>query len=196
MRRFLAVLVLAASMAIASSAMADTPVTFVQSGQQQLMTLLKQPASATRDAALTQEFDKLVDYNELTKRCFMGDWPKLTPAQQAQVTDLIHKLVEKNYKKNLTRTLQYTVTYSGSGAQGTDTRVKTEATNTSNARDTVQIDYLVTGAGAGPFKIVDIITENSSLTQSYYNQFSKMLANPAQGFPYIVQKINEKLAKP
>ncbi len=195
MRRFLAVLVLAASMAFASSALAD-PVTFVQSGQQQLTSLLKQPASASRDAALTQEFDKLVDYNELTKRCFQGDWSKLTPAQQTQVTDLIHKLVEKNYKKNLTRTLQYTITYSGTGVQGTDTRVKTEATNTSNARDTVQIDYLVTGTGSGPFKIVDIITEGSSLTQSYFNQFTKMLANPAQGFNYIVQKINEKLAKP
>ena len=180
MRRFLSVLVLAASMAIASSAMADTPVTFVQSGQQTLTQLLKQPASATRDAALTQQFDKLVDYNELTKRCFRDDWSKLTPAQQTQVTDLIHKLVEKNYKKNLTRTLQYNVTYSGSGAQGTDTRVKTEATNTSNARDTVQIDYLVTGTGAGPFKIVDIITENSRLTTNYFRQFVSLWKKGAE----------------
>jgi phospholipid transport system substrate-binding protein len=196
MRRFLSVLVLAASMALAGSALADTPDNFVKTGTQTLTNLLKQPASPARDAAITKEFDLLVDYAELAKRCFRDDWGKLTPVQQAEVTGLIHQLVEKNYRKNLTRTLEYTIKYSGQGAQGTDTRVRTEATNTTNARDTVQIDYIVAGTGAGPFKIVDIVTEGSSLTQSYFNQFTKMLSTPGQGYPYIVQKINEKLAKP
>jgi ABC-type transporter MlaC component len=196
MRRLFAVFVLAFSMLLAGSALADTPDNFVKAGHQQLTSLLKQPASPTREAAITAEFDKLVDYNELSKRCFGDDWSKLTPAQQTEVTGLIHKLVEKNYKKNLTRTLDYTIAYTGAGALGADTRVRTEAKNNTNARDTVQIDYVVSGSGAGPFKIVDIVTEGSFLTNSYKSQFTKMLSTAGQGYPYIVQKINEKLAKP
>ncbi|CAN5480388.1 hypothetical protein BH09MYX1_BH09MYX1_48140 [soil metagenome] len=196
MRRFLSVLVLAASMALAGSALAQTPDEFVKGGQQQLTTILRQPASPARDAQLTTQFNQLIDYDELAKRCFRGDWAKLTPAQQTEVTGLIHKLVEKSYRKNLTRTLDYTVTYTGAGQQGADVKVKTEAKNNANARDVVQVDYLLSGAAPGPFKIVDIYTEGASLTQGYFNQFTKMLATAGQGYPYIVQKINEKLAKP
>ena len=43
--------------------------------------------------------------------------------------------------------------------------------------------------------VVDIITEGSSLTKNYYDQFRKKMANPAEGYPNIVQKLKEKIAK-
>lgn len=196
MRRILSILVLSASLAFSTSALADTPDGFVKSTHTQLTNLLRQPASPTRDDQITKAFEGIVDYSELTKRCFKEHWSSLTPAQQTEITGLVRRLVEKNYKKNLNRTLNYTITYSGAGAQGGDTRVKTEATNNANARETVEVDYIVAGPAGGPFKVVDIYTENSSLTNGYYNSFHKMLTTDGQGYPYIVKKINEKLAQP
>ena len=59
----------------------------------------------------------------------------------------------------------------------------------------VQVDYVVRNASAS-YRIVDIVTEGSSLVKNYYEQFHKMLNTPGQGYPYIVKKLNEKLAKP
>lgn len=199
MRRFFALLFLAVVLAVSGLSFAQgapaTALDFVKVGHTNLTGLIGQAASADRDQKINAQFDLMIDYGELAKGCFRADWAKLTPAQQVEVTDLLKKLVQKNYKKNLKRTLEYTVTYPSSSPQGATVRVHTVATNKTNARDTVEIDYLVVGA-PGSFKIVDLITEGSSLTNSYYTQFTGMLANPAQGYPYIAQKIKDKLAKP
>jgi len=201
LRRFLSVTLLLVSVSLAGSAMADPPPTpqdtFIIAGQKSLTDLLKQAASADRDKKLNDTMDGLVNYPELVQRCFKEDWAGLSAEQKAEVSTLLHQLVQKNYRKNLKRTLDYTVTYRGDVTVGNDTRVRTEAKNnapTANPRDpAVQVDYVVAGT---PFKIVDIITEGSSLTNSYYTQFHKMLAPGGQGYTYLATKLKEKLAKP
>jgi len=122
-------------------------------------------------------------------------WSELSEPQKKEVQDLLRKLVEKNYKKNIQKTLDYDITYKGAKESGGDTRVRTEAKSKLKPRDpAVQIDYVVRPA-AGGYRIVDIVTEGSSVTKNYYDQFHKMLTTPEQGFPHIVKKLNEKLAK-
>lgn len=198
LRRFLSLGLICASLTLAGSALASPQDDFIKAGQARLTELLKQPAATPdRDKNLTAKMDELVNYPELVRRCFKEDWAPLSDAQKAEVTALLHKLVEKNYRKNLKRTLDYTVTFSPDAPVGSDIRVRTVATNTTNARDVVQVDYVVAGPGAdGKFHIVDILTEGSSLANGYYTQFHKMLNTTGQGYPYIVTKLNEKLAKP
>lgn len=196
LRRFLSVALVSLSLTLAGTALADAPKDFVFRGQTTLTNLLKEPASSDRDKKVAATLDGLVDYPELVRRCFKGDWAQLADAQKTEVGDLLHKLVEKNYRKNLKRTLDYTIEYTGSQALGSDTRVGTKATNKANAREVVQVDYVIAGPAGGPYRIVDIVTENSFLTNAYYTQFHKMLATPGQGYPYIVTKLKEKLAKP
>jgi len=169
--------------------------------------LLKQPASPTRDAQINGTLDGYVDYDELTRRAF-GDpcptpkactnhWGTFSEAQKTQVRDLLKKLVEKNYRKNLIKTLDWDVAYKGAreGKSG-EARVRTEAKNKVKPRDpSVQVDYVVRSAG-GTFKVVDIVTEGSSLTRNYYAQFNRMMSTPGQGFPYVVKKLTDKIAKP
>jgi ABC-type transporter MlaC component len=103
--------------------------------------------------------------------------------------------VAKNYRKNLVKVMEFEISYKGFKDTSGDTRVKTEAKNRLKPRDpAVQVDYIVTGAGGG-YKTVDIYTENSSLAKNYYDQFHKMMITPGQGYPYIVTKLNEKIAK-
>jgi phospholipid transport system substrate-binding protein len=179
---------------------------FVEKQHVKLTALLKQPASPARDGQVTHELDTMVDYDELARRAFgqpcpaavpacSNHWGELTDAQKAEVTDLLKRLVEKNYRKNLIKTLDYDIIFKGTkDAQG-DSKVRTEAKSKLKPRDpAVQVDYVVR-AGNGQFHVVDIVTEGSSLTKNYYDQFHKMLTNPAQGYPHVVKKLNDKLAK-
>ena len=93
------------------------------------------------------------------------------------------------------KTLDYDVTYRGSRDAAGDTRVLTEAKNKLKPREpAVRVDYVVKQTAGGP-KVVDIITEGSSLTKNYYDQFRKKMNNPAEGYPNIVQKLRDKIAK-
>jgi phospholipid transport system substrate-binding protein len=126
----------------------------------------------------------------------VNHWAELTDQQKAEVTGLLKQLVEKNYKKNLIKTLDYEVTYKGTkDVAGGDAKIRTEAKSKLKPRDpAVQVDYVVKGASNG-YKVVDIVTEGSSLTKNYMDQFHKMLITPGQGYPHVVKKLNEKVAK-
>jgi ABC-type transporter MlaC component len=189
-------------------ARADDPATtFVRAQHDQLRALLRQPQNPGRDNQLTASLARMVDYDEMTRRAFgqpcpadlpacKNHWADFTDAQKAEVGGLLRRLVEKNYRKNLGQTLDYDVTYQGASPQSGDTAVHTEATSKSKPRDpAVLVDYVVRGA-PGALHVVDIITEGSSLTKSYYDQFHRMLTNPDQGYAYVVRKLNDKLAQP
>jgi ABC-type transporter MlaC component len=179
---------------------------FIEKEHARLTTLLKQPASPARDSQVTHELDGMVDYDELARRAFgqpcpaaipecTNHWKELTDPQRAQVTDLLKRLVEKNYRKNLIKTLDYDIVFKGTKDVQGDSKIRTEAKSKLKPRDpAVEVDYVVRGS-SGQYHVVDIVTEGSSLTKNYYDQFHKMLTNPAQGFPYVVKKLEEKLAK-
>lgn len=195
-RRLLAVVAIAVTLATTATALAETPDTFVQTGHAQLDALLKQPTSAQRDAQIGATFDKMVDYDELVRRCFRGDWSSLNAAQQAEVGGLLRQIVQKNYRRNLKRTLDYDVTYTGTRGQGSDVIVRTEAKSKLNPReDAVRVDYVVAGPAGGPYHVVDIVTESSSLTGNYYREIHSMLTASGKGYPYVVQKLKDKIAK-
>lgn len=181
--------------------------TFIQQKHAQLEQILRQPQSAARDAQVNQGLDTFVDYDEMTRRTF-GEpchpslpgcedlWSKLDEGQHKEVTDLLKQLVRKNYRKNLLKTLDYDITYKGERGQGGDTRVITEAQNKLKPRDpSVRVDYVVKQTEHG-FICVDFVTEGSSLVKNYYDQFRKKMDDPNLGYPNIVAKLREKIAKP
>jgi ABC-type transporter MlaC component len=201
--------VLVAGLALAGSASADQgegAQKFIQTEHVKLEAILRQPATAARDAQVTNTLETMVDYDELARRAFgqpcphaisscTNHWGELTDQQKTEVSSLLKQLVEKNYKKNLIKTLDYEVTYKGTKEIGGDSKIRTEAKSKLKPRDpAVQVDYVVKAYGNG-FKVVDIVTEGSSLTKNYYDQFHKFLTTPGQGYPHIVKKLNEKIAK-
>jgi len=191
-----ALFVLAITLAATSSAFAQTPDEFVKTGHAQLTSLLQQAQSAQRDTQIAAAFDQMVDYDELVKRCFKEHWTELDAAKQAEVTDLLKQIVRKNYQKNLKRTLNYNITYTGQRASGNDTLVRTQAQSRVNPRDpVVQIDYVIEGGPNGPYHVVDIVAENSSTVTNYYRDFHRFLTTQGQGYPYLVQKLRDKIAR-
>jgi ABC-type transporter MlaC component len=179
---------------------------FIQQNHAKIEHLLHEPQTAARDAQVSQALDTFVDYDELTRRAF-GEpcpasipgcedlWARYADSQKEELRDLLGQLVRKSYRKNLTKTLDYDVAYHGQRAAAGDTRVLTEAKSKSKPRDpAVRVDYVVKQTPKG-YRVVDIVTEGSSLTKNYYDQFRKKMSNPDEGYPNIVQRLREKIAK-
>ncbi|HRG95403.1 MAG TPA: ABC transporter substrate-binding protein [Polyangiaceae bacterium] len=180
---------------------------FVEQEHGRLTALMKQPANAGREATISSELDRMVDYDELARRTFglpcpprvsqcQNHWDALSADQKKEVTELLRKLVERNYKKNLRKTLDYEITYKGSRASGGDTTIRTEAKSKTKPRESpVTVDYIVSSA-SGAYKVVDIRTEGSSLAKNYYQQFHRMLTTPGQGYPHVTKRLRDKIAAP
>jgi ABC-type transporter MlaC component len=197
----------ALAVTVPSNAVAEDPQTFIEHQHHHIEQLLHEPESPSRDSQVHESLSGFVDYDELTHRAF-GEpcpvaepgcedlWVKYDDTKKAELRSLLEQLVRKNYQRNLLKTLDYDVTYRGAhDAAAGDTRVLTEAKNKLKPREpAVRIDYVVKQTGSGP-KVVDIITEGASLTKNYYDQFRKKMNNPAEGYPNIVQKLKDKIAK-
>lgn len=192
------------TMAAAASADVAGAQSFVEKEHGQLKKLVEQNAPSTE---VSRVIDGMVDYDELARRtmgnpCPVGvpnctnHWKDLNADQQREVTSLLKQLVEKNYHKNLNKTRDYDVTYRGAKEQGENlAKIRTEAKSKAKPRDpAVQVDYVIMGSGAS-YKVIDIVTEGSSMTKNYYDQFHRMLTTANQGYPYLVQKLKDKIAK-
>jgi hypothetical protein len=200
-RHVLALAAIAGMLALTSPAHAEDAQGFIEQQHTKLQGMLHAPASPARDAQVNTALDGFVDYDELVRRAF-GEpchpsipscddlWAKYSDDQKHELHDLLKQVVEQSYRKNLTKTLDYDVSYKGSRDAGGDTRVLTEAKSKTNPRDTpVRVDYLVKQTPKGP-RVVDIITEGSSFSKNLYVQFRKM-----DDYGKIVEKLKEKLAK-
>jgi phospholipid transport system substrate-binding protein len=192
--------------AVALPAHAEDAQGFIQREHSQLETTLRQPDSASRDAQVNQGLDAFVDYEEMTRRAF-GEpchasrpncedlWSRLDEPKRHEVSDLLKQLVRKSYRKNLLKTLDYDIAYKGERSQGGETRVVTEAQNKLKPHDPpVRVEYVVKQTDKG-FICVDFVTEGSSLTKNYYDQFKKKMDTDGEGYPNIVAKLKEKIAK-
>jgi phospholipid transport system substrate-binding protein len=191
---------------LAPPAHAEDAQGFIQREHAELERMLRQPPSPARDNEVNRSLDGFVDYDELTRRAF-GEpchsslpncediWASYDADKQHEVHDLLKQLVENSYRKNLLKTLDFELAYRGQREQGGDTRVVTEAQDRSKPREPpVRVDYILKQTPNG-WRVVDIVTEGSSLTKNYYDQFRKKMHNPGEGYPNIVAKLREKIAK-
>jgi ABC-type transporter MlaC component len=184
----------------------DDPQEFVREQHDRIEQLLHESVSSARDSRIREALGNFVDYDELTHRAFGEPCPRSEPGcedlwvgysedQRVELRNLLEELVRKTVKRNLQKTLDFDVDYRGSRETGGDFRVMTQAKNRQKPREPpVRVDYIVMQTGSGP-RVADIITEGSSLTKNYYDQFRRKMHNANEGYPNIVQKLREKIAK-
>jgi ABC-type transporter MlaC component len=186
---------------------ADSPAeTFIEQQHHRLEQLLRAPESPSRETQVHQALAGFVDYDELAHRAFGEPCPASQPGcedlwagyddgQRAELRGLMEQLIRKNYERNLSKTLDYDVTYRGTREAGGDTRVLTEAKDRAKPREpATRVDYVVKQTQNG-LRVVDVVTEGASMTKNYYEQFRKKMHDPNEGYPNIVLKLREKIDK-
>jgi phospholipid transport system substrate-binding protein len=184
-----------------ASASADdaSALALVQAEQAKIEGLLRSNAG---EAATNGVIDSFVDWDEFARRSLgqpcppavpqcTNQYAKLTPDQQKEMTGLLRQVLEKSYRKTISKTLDYTVTYKAiSPSPLGDARIRSLAKSKLNPRDPeIQVDYLVQK------NCVDMVTEGASVTKNYYDALNKKINN--EGYPAAVTMLKNKInAKP
>ncbi len=153
--------------------------------------MLQRNAGAARDRQLSQLLDDLLDYEALSEASLAGHWEEQSEAQRSEFVSLLKQLVERSYKANLQRTLDYRVDYESAERRGNKVLVTTSARSRENRRaPAVSIVYEMVPAGRG-WRVVNVITDGQSLVQSYRSQFHRILER--DGWDGLLGKMRERL---
>ena len=167
---------------------------FVKAKQTELMSLLKRGKSTSNNQKIEAIFDDMLDYDAIAKESLGEHWDERSEAEKKEFRGILKQLVQRAYRKNLSKTLNYDLSYLGeSKAKGDSTLVKTVAKDRKNAREEpVTIDFNVHKVGS-QLKIRDIVTEGSSLTSNYRSQFRRIIKK--KGFDELIKRMKTKLEK-
>jgi len=190
-RPFLTLSLAACCLALAPAALAAASPAedFVKAKQAELTKLVK---AGKPDAEVDKVFDQVLDYRVLAEASLGEHWAGRTPAERDEFTALLSKLVRASYRKNLKKTLGYDVTYKGTEKGKEGEVVRTIAKNVKDAREEpLSIDYVVRSEGGVP-RIVDVVTEGSSMVGNYRSSFNRIMKKG--GFPEVLKRMRKKAA--
>jgi phospholipid transport system substrate-binding protein len=172
---------------------AESAQDFIQMRQAQVTQLVRQAPGSQRDKQVAAVLDGMIDYDELAKRSLAGHWADLSDAQRKEFTDVLRTLVRRNYERNIKNILDYRVEYLGEEPGAAGVIVHSRASSASNSREEpISIDYQLMKMSSG-WRVVDVVTEGSSLVNNYRNQFHRVIQK--DGYETLVRRMKEKLAK-
>jgi len=192
--RTLRVLALTASLLFAAPVLsAATAESFLKTKQSELTDMVKKAKTTADDKKLQGAFDEVLDYDTLAKESLKEFWDERKPEERKEFQEILSQLVRAAYRKNLKRIAEYDVEYKGEDKGVAGQVVHTVAKSRSKTREEpVTIDYVVREAN-GKWRIVDIVTEGSSLVSNYRSQFKRIIKK--QGFPELIRRMKTKLEK-
>jgi phospholipid transport system substrate-binding protein len=186
-RTFITFALCSLCLAVSPVALAASAEDFVKSKQAELTKLVKQ---GRPDPEVDKVFDQVLDYRALAEATLVDHWAERTDAEREEFTALLSKLVRASYRKNLKKTLGYDVTYKGTDKGKDGDVVHTVAKNTTNAREEpLAIDYVVRPLNGGQ-RIVDVVTEGSSMVNNYRSSFNRIMKKG--GFADLIKRMRKK----
>lgn len=159
----------------------------------ELSQMVKRAKGAADEKKVEDAFDKVLDYDSLARESLKESWGERTPEERAEFQAILTQLVRAVYRKNLKRIVNYQVSYTGESKGASGQVVHTVARSRQGAREEpVSIDYVVREA-SGQLRIIDIVTEGSSLVGNYRSQFRRIIKK--QGFSELIRRMKTKLEK-
>lgn len=167
-------------------ARAETAQEHLKAKQTELTELVKADATAK----LVAVFDEVLDYDALAEASLGDEWPKLSAAQRGDFKKLLVTLIQRAYKKSIKETLAYDVSFVGQDDAAKGKLVRTVAKHKTDARkEPLHIDYVVHQVG-GKWRVIDIVTEGSSLVANYKSQFRRVIEK--KGFSGLLELMAKK----
>jgi phospholipid transport system substrate-binding protein len=190
------ILIFAVLMMIPLQSDAATPKETVESGVNNLLKTLGDPAfkAQTKDqqiATLGTEIEKVFDFTELSKRTLGRDWKKMSAAQQTEFVKLFKQLLQGVYADRL---LEYSDQKVIFDKEITLKKGRAEVQSYLQTSDGKKIPlfYRLTDKG-GSWKVYDVIIEGVSMVKNYRTQFRDILAkdSPDKLLEILRDKVNK-----
>ena len=199
MIRALKTLLIVLGLLVAAPAFGKSPEQdFMRGKQAALEQVYKQPKGDARTKRLEEIFNSMLDYEHLAKASLGKYWDGRSEAQRVRFRNVLTQLVQRAYRRNLDKTLNYQVDFVGEKPVDGAVLVETKAMSRSNKReDPVSIDYLVRKV-AGKFLVQDIVTAGASLVKNYQRQFARIIRKKSdenEGFEDLLKRMESKLGE-
>lgn len=190
--RILSTLVLALGVLLAGPVAAESSAEgFVKARQAELTALLREGDGTANQKQVAAVFDRMLDYDKLAQESLGKHWDERTPEERKEFQALLTKLVQRAYRQNLRKTLDYDVSFKGTDAAKDGSLVQTVARHRTDPRqEPVSVDYVLHKV-QGQWRVYDIVTEGSSLVSNYRSQFNRIIKK--QGFPAVLEKMKKKV---
>lgn len=190
MKRYLASLLVAAAVAVATPAIAGNPAgakAFIDKVAGQVLAIVKNEAASTaqKQAKLESLFTDKVDINFVAKFVLGKHWRTATPKQQQEYIAAYRPFILKNYAGRLAKYSGQTYTLKNARDDG-DASVVTMAIHDTNGQD-VLVDYRIKGD-----KIVDIMVEGVSLLTTQRSEFNGIVEN--KGIDGLIEALKKQVA--
>lgn len=185
--------VLALLLSAPSAAWALGPRQTLERFDQKARALLKEDPVAHK-AEVARLVSGILDYAELAKASLGKHWDERSSAEQAEFEDIFRKLIEKSYVSRLKDRVDYQVTYTEEEKVSSETvKICTVLSFGKPPRvSETEIVYVMQRKGKN-WLIVDVITDEVSLTRNYRSQFGKIIDE--KGYPELLRKMKEKIEK-
>ena len=177
-----------------AQAAAPGPATsFIKARYDAVLKLLGEKPSPEREKKIDAELGLLIDYDEMAKAVLGDEAGKRKPDEIARFTAVLKELIQINYKKKIADLQAWSVDYKAEVAQGSDTKVQTEAKDQKDKKaPAVLIDYVVRKKGTA-YIVVDIVPEDASYVKTYNKDLMKIVKK--DGWDAMMKKLDDKLAK-
>jgi phospholipid transport system substrate-binding protein len=182
-----------ASIPSAASAQGGPATRFLRARNEEIVTILREPASEARTTRVTAIFDDLLDYEELARRSLGTHWEGRTPAQRTEFTTLLRQLIERQAQASFERLLDVDITYVSEGeVEGGRTVALTARSRTERRAPPVEITYSAHQVGSA-WRLFDITTDGVSMVRNYQQQFNRIIT--ADGWDTLIERMRERLTR-
>lgn len=171
---------------------------FLRARNEQLTRLLRQrpqkaPAQAQRCDRLRVLINRLLDYEELSRRALRDHWENHSEAERNEFVGILTKLVERNYQGNLERVLEFRISYEDESRRGDLALVRTEARARGRGRQPpVSISYAMRPLDGG-WAVVDVTTDGVSMVSNYRQQFNRIIEK--HSWSELLDRMRRRLAR-
>jgi phospholipid transport system substrate-binding protein len=190
------ILIFAVLLVIPLQSDAATPKETVESGVNNLLKTLGDPAfkAQTKDqqiATLGTQIEKVFDFTELSKRTLGRDWKKMSAAQQTEFVKLFKQLLQGVYADRLLEYSDQKVIFDKETMLKKGRAEVQSYLQTSDGKK-IPLFYRLTDKG-GSWKVYDVIIEGVSMVKNYRTQFRQILAkdSPDKLIEVLRDKVNK-----
>lgn len=181
---------------LAGAALADTPMAEVKATTDKVLALVTDPkvqgdAKKTERRKLVRDaMEKRFAWDESARACLGRHWPKRTPAEKTEFTQLFSEFLKDTYSDKI-------ATYYGDldkieyiGEKLLDDYASVKITLTTKSKVDHPVEYRMQRNASGEWKVYDVVIEGVSLVKNYRDQFDAIIAK--SGYEGLIKEIKSK----
>jgi len=181
-----------------------SPIKDLERSNSKVISLIKaagKKQSANERSTIKKEINDFLDFEALAKGA-LGEkhWGARSKSERSTFTTTLQGLIEANYIRQLSGSINFTVDYVKESIEGELATVDAlfAKKSTSGKKESVGVAYKM-HLKNGQWRVIDVITDDVSLVKNYRSQFNRIIrkgeeAKAGSGFSKLMHKMSSKLA--